>query len=201
MARRERQQFPLKAVLFAEVGPPAALANDPDLRVMPQEETEAKRLPWLGVETTGLTKEVAEMLDISALTRDGRRGLLVGRVYAGSPAAQAGVAPGDILLSAKRTEGPGSALPPVDLAESGGGGWFNPWAMFDEDEDAAAQVWPSQDNALNRLLKTWGEGTPYELTWLRTLDGKREQRSAAVKVEQSPPPTTAPRAPATRAPA
>lgn len=184
--RRDRGGFSLRAVLFAEVGPPAALAQDPDTRVMPQEEEASKRLPWLGVETTGLTKGVADLLDISAATRDGRRGLLVGRVYPASPAAAAGIVEGDILLSAKRTEGPGSALPPVDLAEARGG-WFNPWAMFEDGEDAAAQVWPSQDNAVNRLLKTWGEGTPYELTWLRSVGAAREPRTAVLRVELSPP--------------
>lgn len=183
VSRRERPQYPLMAVLFEEVGLPATLAEDPDVRVMPQEETESKRLPWLGVESTGFTKEVAEMLDISAATRDGKRGLLVGRVYAGSPAARAGVEVGDILLSARRTSGPGAGLPPIDLAEERRGGWFNPWTFLGGGGEDAPQPWTSQDTPLNRLLKTWGEGTTFELVFLRA----KEQRTASLRVEVSPP--------------
>ncbi len=182
-SRRERRTYPLKAILFSELGLPATLAQDPDTRVMPQEETEAKRLPWLGVEATGFRKEVAELLDICAATRDGQRGLLVGRVYEGSPASRAGVLVGDILLSAKRTSGPGSDAPPVDLAETADRSrWFNPWDMMDVGDEAPAP-WRSQDSALNRLLKTWGPDTAFELQYLR---GK-ELKTASLKVEISPP--------------
>jgi hypothetical protein len=187
-SRRERPRYPLKAVVFKEVGSLAALARDPDTRVMPQEEVEAKRLPWLGVETTGFSKEVAEMLDISAATRDGQRGLLVGRVYEGSPAAKAGIQVGDILLSARRTSGPGSDAPPVDLAETHERrGWFSPWDFMDGEGGDAPSTWRSQDTALHRMLKSWGEKTTYELLWLTTNGGgARKQTSAMLTVELSP---------------
>jgi len=181
-SRRERRTYPLRAILFSEIGTPATLAQDPDTRVMPQEETEAKRLPWLGVEATGFRKEVAELLDICAATRDGQRGLLVGRVYEGSPAARAGVQVGDILVSAKRTSGPGSDAPPVDLAETADRSrWFSPWDMTGGDE--APAPWRSQDTALNRLLKSWGIGTSFELQYLRDC----VMKSASLTVEISPP--------------
>jgi serine protease Do len=182
--RRGRREFPLIAVLFDEVGPASSLANDPDTRVMPQEETESKRLPWLGVETTGFNKLVAEMLDISAPTRDGARGLLVGRVYPGSPAARAGIEVGDILITAKRTSGPGADSPPMDLEESGGGGgWFSWGGFMGFGDDEAPQPWKTQDTALHRLLKTWGDGTTFDVQYLR----KQETKTAALKVEFGPP--------------
>ena len=187
-SRRERPRYPLKAVVFQEVGCLAALTRDPDTRVMPQEEVEAKRLPWLGVETTGFSKEVAEMLDISAPTRDGQRGLLVGRVYDGSPAQKAGITVGDILLSARRTSGPGSDAPPVDLAETNERrGWFSPWDFMGGEGADAPSTWRSQDTALHRMLKTWGEGTTYELAWLSANGGgARQQKTATLTVELSP---------------
>lgn len=181
--RRNRREFPLMAVLFQEVGAPSTLAKDPDTRVMPQEETQSKRLPWFGVESTGFGKVVAEMLDISAPTRDGARGLLVGRVYPGSPAAKAGIEVGDILLTARRTSGPGSDAPPVDLEEGGGGGWYSWRSFMDWGGEDAPQPWKSQDTALHRLLKGWGEGTSYEIQFLR----KRETKTATFQVEWSPP--------------
>jgi hypothetical protein len=181
--RRQRPRWPLMAVLFRDVGGVAAMAAEPDTRVMPQEETESKRLPWLGVEAQGIDKAVAEMLEISAATRDGARGLLVGRVYAGSPAAKAGIQNGDILLTAKRTSGPSSDAPPLDLSERDDRPrWMNPWALWEDGEDVAPAPWRSQDTALHRLLKAWGEGTTFEVTYLR---GK-EQRTAALAVEIAP---------------
>ena len=57
---RSSTTYPVVAVLFDEVGFPATLAEDLDTRVMPQEETAARRLPWLGVETDGLDEGLAE---------------------------------------------------------------------------------------------------------------------------------------------
>lgn len=182
-SRRQRPRWPLMAVLFRDVGGVAAMAAEPDTRVMPQEETESKRLPWLGVEASGIDKPVAEMLEISAATRDGERGLLVGRVYASSPAAKGGIQVGDILLTAKRTSGPSRDAPPVDLSEHNDRPrWMNPWAFWDDGEDIAPAPWRSQDTALHRLLKAWGEGTTFEVVYLR---GK-EQKTAALAVEMAP---------------
>ena len=182
-SRRSRREFPLMAVLFEEIGLPSSLAKDPDTRVMPQEETESKRLPWLGVETTGFNKVVAEMLDISKPTLDGNRGLLVGRVYPSSPAARAGIEVGDILITVKVTSGPGAGSPAMDLEESGsGGGWFS-WRSFMDLDDEAPQPWKSQDTPRHQLFKKWGEGTTFDLQYLR----KKEIKTASLKVEIGPP--------------
>jgi len=175
--RGSRSRYPVTAVLFSEVGQPMTLLDTADVSVMPQEEVEAKRLPWLGVEFEGLDKGVAELLKVSAPTRDGRRGLIVTRVYDGSPAHKAGIADRDILLSAQKLSGPGSDAPPVNLRGSGGRGGFG-WNF-----GAAPAPWRARNNALVNLLKDWGEGTEYELVWLHA----GAEQKAKLKVQTAPP--------------
>ena len=178
-ASRNRSTYPVVAVLFHEIGAPATLATRLDTRVMPQEETAAKRLPWLGVEYDGLDEGLAELLAVSGPTRDGRRGLALTVVYEGSPASKAGLRPDDVLLSVQRTSAPGG--PPVDLRDSGGGSSFYFPGMFAGRGGPAP--WRSRTTALVSLLKDWGVGTSYELLWLR--DGA--EHTTALTVEQAPP--------------
>ena len=97
----------------SEGGGPAEWVKTLDRRAAPQKSEEARRLPWLGVEYVAVRgADVAEALDVSGPTRDGARGFLVNVVYAGSPAAKAGIRVDDILLSAKRTSGAGSPTHP-----------------------------------------------------------------------------------------
>lgn len=170
--------YPVVAVLFHEVGLPATLAESLVTRVMPQEETEAKRLPWLGVEYDGLNEGLSKLLDVSGPTRDGQRGLYVSVVYEGSPASRAGLQPGDVLLSAQRTSAPGG--PPVDLRNTGSTGGFYFPGMF---RGGGAAPWRNRQTGLVTLLKDWGAGTTYQLVWLR--DGT--ERSLDLAVEQAPP--------------
>ncbi|MHC5009700.1 MAG: PDZ domain-containing protein, partial [Planctomycetota bacterium] len=173
---RTRSVFHPVAVLFQDVGLPETLAAAPDTRVMPQEEAEAHRSPWLGVEYDAIDEGVAELLDVSSPTRDGGRGLIVIRVYEDSPADRAGLEEGDILLSVQRTSGPGG--PPVDLRDTGGGGMFGffPW-------QGSSAPWRTRSNALVQLLKDWGVGTTYTLAYLR--DGREAE--APFTVEMAPP--------------
>ena len=166
------------AVLFHEEGPPAALAERADTRIMPQEEVEAKRLPWLGVEVDALDEGVAELLGVSAPTRDGARGLQVVAVHAGSPAERSGIAPRDILLSVQRLEPAGE--PPVDLRDAASRDNYFP-GMFGGDESPAP--WRPRANGLVKLLRDWGTGTPYELVWWHA----GEERRARLAVEIAPP--------------
>lgn len=149
------------AALFADLGAPASLADGLDRRVMPAASRAARRLPWLGVELEPLRgPAVADALDIAGPTRDGTRGLVVNHVYAGSPAERAGVKVDDVILSARRTSGPGADAPPVDL-KSGPGGADWP------DASDAMRPWTPRMNPLVRLLQGWGEGTTYVLEVLR----------------------------------
>ncbi len=176
---RRNTPFKVVAVLFHEVGLPATLAEGLDTRIMPQEEQAARRLPWLGVEYDGLDEGLAELLDVSGPTRDGRRGLVVTVVYDSSPAARAGLEPDDVLLSAQRTSAPGG--PTVDLRDTGSTGGFYFPGMFGG--GGGPPSWHSRTTALVTLLRDWGIGTRWELVWLH--DG--EERGAELTVEQAPP--------------
>ncbi len=172
-----RSPFPPVAVLPAELGGVAALIANPDTQVMPQEEVASNRRPWLGVEGDDVDEGIADLLGVSLPTRDGRRGLIVARVYAGSPAARAGLAEGDVLLSARRLTAPGG--PETDLR----GGSGRPFMPSFFPQAGAPAPWRSRDNAITRLLDQWGLETEYELLWLRD---KTPQRSK-VRVELAPP--------------
>lgn len=149
------------AALFADLGAPASLADGLDRRVMPAASRAARRLPWLGVELEPLRgAAVADALDIAGPTRDGTRGLVVNLVYPGSPAERAGLKVDDVLLSARRTSGPGADAPPVDLKGGPGG---PEWP----DTSDAMRPWTPRLNPLVRLLEAWGEGTTYVLEVLR----------------------------------
>jgi serine protease Do len=50
-------------------------------------------------------------------------------------------------------------------------------------DDEAPQPWKTQDTALHRLLKTWGDGTTFDVQYLRGKDTK----TASLKVEFGPP--------------
>ncbi len=164
------------AALFEELGEPGQLAADLDRRLLPQKGEDAMRLPWLGVETTPvLGAAVAEALGVAAPTRDGTRGLVVNAVHAGSPASKAGIAVDDILLSARRTSGPGSDAPPVDLRES-----VNPPSWPDDSE--MPRPWTPRNTPLVRLLGGWGLGTTYELEVCRA----ETCRKVSLTVEQAP---------------
>jgi S1-C subfamily serine protease len=133
---------------------------DPDNR--PLTEEEEGRLAWLGVELQPMTPDLARMNGISHLTNGGATGALVTYVYAGSPAARAGIALGDVLLRL-HVEGQPKPLE-VSIEDSSFGGEF-PWDYFDQvPPEFFSQLpapWGSVDNRLNRALTELGFGTPF----------------------------------------
>jgi S1-C subfamily serine protease len=161
------------AALFAERGGASVLCGDLDRRVLPADES--RRLPWLGVEHEGLDRAVAEALGVSGPTLDGARGRIVTHVHAGSPAARAGLREGDVLLTARRTDRPGSASPPVDLR-------VDDAPEFGDDGSEVPRLWTPRLDGLVRLLDAWGVGATYELTVAR----EGEIRVVALVVERGP---------------
>ncbi len=129
-----------RVLFFSEIA--AILANPApafDARAVPMSKKEEKRLVWLGVEFQEVSKPVAEALGIQGRdqTNDGRRGLVVTEIYAGSPAEKAGVKIDDILLSVQ-PEGEAAARDLVAEADRfsmmgargnpyGGRGAMPPW--------------------------------------------------------------------------
>ncbi|HVE43113.1 MAG TPA: hypothetical protein VNM14_24775 [Planctomycetota bacterium] len=91
-----------RLIFFSEIE--AMLANPAahfDARAVPMSKKDEKKLVWLGVEFQEMTKPLSESLGVQErdLTNDGRRGLVVTELYAGSPAAKAGLKIDDILLA------------------------------------------------------------------------------------------------------
>ncbi len=135
------------------------------------DKDEQKRRVWLGVEYTAPEKEMIKQMNLREPTRDGRIGVLVNRIYAGSPAAQMGLTEGDILL---KITVPGTPWP-IELAgddrESYGAPDFDEADVPREFASLGYQMprrrpWPSQDNYVNRMLGEIGQGTTVKLSYI-----------------------------------
>jgi S1-C subfamily serine protease len=146
---------------------------DPHIRCLDKDEQ--KRRVWLGVEYTTPEKEMIKQMNLREPTQDGRIGVLVNRVYPGSPAAQMGLTEGDILLKITVPEAPW----PIELGGDDRESYNVP--EFDEadvpKEFAAMgyqmprrRPWPSQDNYVNRLLGEIGQGATVKLSYIHGTD-------------------------------
>jgi len=167
------------------------LAANADASNVPVSETEENRIAWLGVVLQNLDTELARMNAVSELTQDGSFGALVSFVYPDSPAAEAGLQPGDILL---RIRAPDHHRPIPVHTDDGGFGYDFPWSRLSEvPEEYLDQIprpWPSADNAFARTLTDLGFGRPFELEYFR--EG-RTQWHAFTVVESPPHYDSAPR--------
>jgi len=142
---------------------------DPHIRHLDKDEQ--KRRVWLGVEYTAPEKEMIKQMNLREPTQDGRIGVLVNRVYAGSPAAEMGLVEGDILL---KVAVPGMPWP-IELGgddrESYGVPEFDEADIPKEFAAMGYQMprrrpWPSQDNYLNRMLGEIGQGATVKLSYI-----------------------------------
>jgi S1-C subfamily serine protease len=160
------------------------LPRGADAGNVPLSENEENRLAWLGVELQGLNPELARANDVSHLTNDGQSGALVTHVYAGSPAADAGVEPGWILIRA-HVEGEPKPLE-VTVEPHVFADQAFPWDRYDELPeqvfDRIPQPWPPAENTLTRALTDIGFGRAFTAEFFH--DGKVEEKS--FKVTQSP---------------
>ncbi|MBN1509782.1 MAG: PDZ domain-containing protein [Sedimentisphaerales bacterium] len=159
---------------------------DPRIRHLSKDEQ--KRRVWLGVEYTAPDKEMVKQLGLRQPTRDGRIGLVVNRVYPGSPAATLGLVEGDVLLTVAV---PGAPWP-IELTCDERGDFEMPdFEEVDMPKEFEAmgygmprrRPWPSRDNYLTRMLAEIGAGTTVTLCYLH--DGKKQEQ--AFNIEQAPP--------------
>lgn len=158
---------------------------DPHIRHLSKDEQ--KRRVWLGVEFTGVDKEMSKQLNLSKQTQDGRIGLMINRVYPSSPASRMGLVEGDILLKLKVPDAPW----PIELRSRSAIDFARP--DF-EDLDVPEEVemmgyraprrrpWPSRDNFFTSMLKTIGEGISAQLIYIH--NGEELQKEFVI--EQSP---------------
>lgn len=157
----------------------AGLEDETDAGYRPLGEEEAKRMAWLGVETQPLDVNLARANDAALATKGGEIGALVLHVYEGSPAAEAGIESGDILL---RILIPGQKQPAnVSVSERGGPQF--PWGQLDEIPDIyfeqLPRPWPSRENDLTKFLTDLGVGKTVTVVLLR----EGEERSFETPVE------------------
>ncbi len=141
----------------------------------------------LGVEFTGVDKEMAKQMDIRRETEDGRLGLMVNRIYPGSPAEKLGLKEGDILLKLKVPDGPW----PIDLRQSFDHNDTPDWEDIDIPEQFESmgfsrprrRPWPSRGNFFTQMLGISGDGSSARLIWLNAGEIKHGEFT----VEHSPP--------------
>lgn len=150
----------------------------------PRSAEEERRLVWLGVELQALDRVLAEAHGVSAQTDNGDTGALVSHVYADSPAARAGLEPGDVLLRIL-PEGVQSPITVQADAYAFSERPF-PWDRYDEIPDAYFDriplPWMPAETTLEKTLKALGIGTGYVLDYAR--GGK--VASASLVVEHGP---------------
>ena len=156
-----------------------------DKNNVPLSEEDENRLAWLGVETQALDARLARLHGVSDQTRDGQTGMMIAYVYPNSPAAEAGLQSGDILLRLH----PKGRSRPVELRHQDVGMYMEhfPWDRIDEvPEQFFEQIpmpWPSMNNSLNQALTQLGFGNRFTAEVVR--DG--ETLRIEFKVVQSPP--------------
>jgi S1-C subfamily serine protease len=143
------------------------LATSSDPANVPLSEADAGRVAWLGVELQSLDQDLARANNVADQTRDGQTGALVTYVYPGSPASEAGVKTGDILL---RVVAPGQAAPiEIRIEEDRSRDMF-PWDRLDQLReqffDRLPSPWPPVDNTVNRVLTELGFGGKFRLEYV-----------------------------------
>lgn len=139
-----------------------ASAFEPENR--PLSEEEENRLAWLGVEMQSMDADLARANDVMDQTNGGNSGGIVTYLYPNSPAAQAGIREGDIILRLHVTGHPRPLE--VDIEEAPGIGMMEQfWAAIDrvpeEYLDRLPRPWGSAENSLSRTLTDLGFGTPF----------------------------------------
>ena len=152
-----------------------------DPEIVPRTGKDRQRTAWFGVETQRLSKEVArEKKALGWISEDrydpysdgpSTAGALVSHVYPGSPAAEAGVEEGDILLYVRSPDG--ATRRNLEAGRS--------YSYYD-DEDRITP-WPTIGNGVDASFGSFGIGAPVVVEWLR--DGAL--RRAELAVRAAPP--------------
>ncbi|MEW6744450.1 MAG: PDZ domain-containing protein [Planctomycetota bacterium] len=139
----------------------------------PLREAEENRLAWLGVELQPMDPELARMNRIADQTRGGSTGAMVTFIYPNSPASEAGLQVGDVLL---RLHIEGQPQPfEVVLQDGDSFGfpadfWEDIEGIPDEFLERMPKPWGSAENALTRALTDVGFGKHFRAEIFR--DGK-----------------------------
>ena len=168
----------------AAVLTPEAFDEHCDANNIPLTEEEESRLAWMGVALQPLSRELARANNCADLTRDGRTGAIVSFVYEGSPAAEAGVEVGWILLRLDVEDEP----KPLEVTAEAYV-WENrpfPWEQWDDLPemyyDEVPPPWSPAETAFTRALTDLGFGRKYTARFF--VDGEIVEK--AFEVVESP---------------
>lgn len=152
-----------------------------DANNVPLTEDQESRLAWMGLSLQRMTRELARANGVSKLTRDGETGAIVSYVYRGSPADEAGVELGWILL---RLDVEGEPKPLEATADENiwGGGRPFPWAKWgdlpEEYYDSWPPPWEPAENTFRRALTDVGFGRKYTARFF--VDGEIVEKTFEV---------------------
>jgi hypothetical protein len=139
------------------------LARHGDPSNVPLAEQEEGRVAWMGVMLQALNRDLARAIGVSHLTRDGEVGAIVSYVYGGSPADQAGLKPGWILVRLHVQGYPKPLEVHADFDRYSD--WEFPWETLDEVPEQAYErlptPWPPVENSFTRMITEIGFGKTY----------------------------------------
>ena len=162
----------------------SALDGSVDPHNVPLSEEEENRIAWLGVLLQPMNRELARAGGVSHLTQDGETGAIVSYVYGGSPADQAGVKAGWILLRLHVADYPKPIE--VTLQSDRSADWEFPWDRLDElPEEYYDQIpapWPPAETSFTRMITDIGFGKTYQAEFV--ADGETVRKE--FQVVQSP---------------
>ena len=142
-----------------------------DTENVPRKAGERKRSPWLGVEVQTAGAEVLREKKATGFFKSykAERAALVTSVAEGSPAAELGIAEGDVLLSA-RYPGGGEQDLLVDRDYSSGMNWLE---MFGDDRfieignTGRMMPWPDLEGGINGVLaEKFSVGAEVVVAWV-----------------------------------
>jgi len=163
----------------------ANLDKHSDTANVPRNKEEAERLGWLGLDLQELTEEMAKMAGaIDEIDQYHRKGALISYVYPDSPADEAGLESGMILMQIRLPKHPR----PISVqAESDHRGGEFPWEQLDNVPDEyLAEIpppWPKAESEFNKTLTNIGIGKTIIADIIH--DGERMEKEFVIK--EGPP--------------
>lgn len=151
---------------------------------VPRTETDRNRVAWIGVEVMRLTSEAAMEKKVMEFLGDEDDGGLVTKVYPGTPAAEAGIKEGDVLLTVR----PEKSQKTARLRPSGDYGSSYSWSMYDDDDFAysgySSTPWPNAEGGVNGVFSRLGIGSKVVVAWVAVPELVR--REAPMTLVQIP---------------